>query len=397
MATGMTRSAIVVGGGPAGLSCACLLAHDGVATTLIAPDPVVDHRTTALMDPSIRMLRYLGVWGGSLAESSAPLNQLHILDDTGNSITAPKLEFSAKELDLDAFGYNVPLAQLVPALHKRATELGVAVVKSAVIQLDFDAGSGSVTVFTADGLSRVAQVVIAADGAQSLVRQAAGIDVVTTEFNQSALVTSFSHSVSHQFISTEFHKAAGPFTTVPLPGRRSSLVWMGRPSQIESLLAMSDDDLAAEIQIETHGSLGKIGEIGRRASYKMRSQTATKFASRRVMLVGEAAHQLPPIGAQGLNMSLRDAAHAADLIVNADDPGADRVMIEYDNLRRSDVSLRSNAVRWMNASLLSDFPPAAFARIAALAVAGSVPQLRNFVMRQGLAPSSNLPFAMRAG
>ena len=118
-------------------------------------------------------------------------------------------------------------------------------------------------------------------------------------------------SISHDYVSTEYHKSAGPFTTVPLPQGRSSLVWMERPARAEALMAMTEKELAAEIQIETHGELGLISNLGPRKSFPMKGLTARQFAKDRLILIGEAAHVVPPIGAQGLNMSLRDAALAA--------------------------------------------------------------------------------------
>ena len=231
--------------------------------------------------------------------------------------------------------------------------------------------------------------------ADSKLRHSLGIDIEQWAFDQSALATSFSHTALHQNISTEYHKSAGPFTTVPLPGNRSSLVWMDRPARIEALLNFSEHDLAVEIQLETKGSLGRISEIGPRKTFPMRGQRATTFAAKRCMVIGEAAHVLPPIGAQGLNLSLRDAAQAADLILGSNDPGATSVLSEYNSIRRADVLPRQQMVNLLNQSLLSEFPALSLARAAGLGAIANFAPLRNLAMRQGLAPSANLPFAMR--
>ena len=161
------------------------------------------------------------------------------------------------------------------------------------------------------------------------MRNAAGIATDTWSYDQTAIATSFAHSMGHDNISTEYHKSAGPFTTVPLPENRSSLVWMERPARAEALMAMNDKELAAEIQIETHGEFGLISNLGPRKSFPMKGLTARQFAKDRVILIGEAAHVVPPIGAQGLNMSLRDAALAADLILASKDAGSEGLMAEY--------------------------------------------------------------------
>lgn len=386
--------AIVVGGGPAGLACACLLAQDGVQTALVAPEAAPDPRTVALMQPAIRLLRFLGIWPGEIASRCAPLKQLHIIDDTGNLISAPRLEFAASELDLLEFGWNIPLVDLIPALQSQAEKLGVTIITANATYLD--ANSETVQLTCSTGQKLTSRVVVAADGAQSAIRQQAGIATQRWNYDQSALVTTFAHSASHNSISTEYHKIAGAFTTVPLPGNRSSLVWMDRPLRIDALARLDPQDLAAEIQIETHGHLGRISNVAPAKTFPMVGQRALSYAANRVMLVGEAAHQFPPIGAQGLNSSLRDAGHAADLILATEDPGSASILNQYDRLRRPDVEPRQMLIGWMNQTMLSDFTPAALARVIGLTAISAITPLRQLAMQQGLAPASNLPFAMRA-
>ncbi len=389
----MSYTAIISGAGPAGLAAACLLALDGVSCAVIAPEFKPDPRTTALMQPSMQMLKFIGVWNDGLKAVCAPLRQLHLIDDTGNLVSAPTIQFSSSEMNLEEFGWNVPLAQLVPALRARAQELGVTFISDT--SLSAKTTGTIITIKTQSGESYHAQVLIAADGADSPLRSSLGITTESWSFDQSALATSFAHSASHQFVSTEYHKSAGPFTTVPLPGNRSSLVWMDRPARIETLLKLSDADLATEIQLETKGNLGRISEIGPRKAFPMRGQRATTFATKRCIVIGEAAHVLPPIGAQGLNLSLRDAAQAADLIMGTEDPGAELALNEYNTLRRADVMPRQQIVNMMNESLLASFPAMALARAAGLSAIANMAPLRKLAMKQGIAPSANLPFAMR--
>jgi len=171
---------------------------------------------------------------------------------------------------------------------------------------------------------------------------------------------------------------------------------MERPARVAELLALSDGDLAAEIQVESHSHLGRISETGPRKVFPMRGLRAKSFAAHRTMLIGEASHVFPPIGAQGLNMSLRDAAHAVDLIVGADDPGSDAIMAAFNGLRRSDIFMRQSAIGFMNTSLLAATLPLDLGRVAGLTLVNSLQPLRKWIMREGLSPSTNLPFAMRA-
>jgi len=387
-------TALIAGAGPAGLAAAALLAKEGVATALVAPPSTYDPRTVALMQPSIQLLRYLDIWPGNLETVTAPLRKLRIIDDTGSLIVAPNLEFDAQELNLEAFGWNIPLGQLLPALRNRAGDLGVIFIEATATNAKSKGDDIHLTLSNASEIS--ASVCIAADGANSAMRKTAGISTDSWSYDQAAIATSFAHSVGHNNISTEYHKAAGPFTTVPLPENRSSLVWMERPARAEVLMAMSDKDLAAEIQIETHGELGLISNLGPRKSFPMKGLTARQFAKDRVILIGEAAHVVPPIGAQGLNMSLRDAALAADLILASKDAGSDGVMAEYNALRRAEVLPRQQLIDLMNKSLLLGLLPLEGARALSLSALHYVGPLKRFVMQHGLSPMHNLPFAMRA-
>lgn len=386
---------IVTGAGPAGLSAACLLALDGRRVALVAREQadVSDPRTVALMQPSIRLLMHLGLWPGQMKEATQPLKKLRLVDDTGSLFKAPTITFDPAELGEEAFGWNFPLGILIPALFARAQELGVTLTGADAASVQ--TASDSVSVTTTDGQRLTARVALAADGRNSLLREAAGIRTNRWSYDQTALATSFDHSGPHDGISTEHHKQAGPFTTVPMPGNRSALVWMERPARAAELMALTDRELAAEIQIGTHGELGRVSTVGPRRLFPMQGLVARDFARNRIILIGEAAHVVPPIGAQGLNMSLRDAAQAADLMEGEDDPGNPAIMADYDARRRRDVQPRQQVIDLMNRSLLSGFLALETGRAMGMTLLSQFGPLRRAVMQYGLAPSSNLPRVMR--
>lgn len=386
---------IVAGAGPAGLAAACLLALDGRRVALVAKEQgdASDPRTVALMQPSIRLLMHIGLWPGALQAATQPLRKLRLVDDTGALFKAPTITFDPAELGEDAFGWNFPLGILIPALFARALELGVDITGADAASAS--SHSGGVSVTTTAGQRIEARVVLAADGRNSILREAAGIRTNRWSYDQSALSTSFAHSGPHDGISTEYHKGAGPFTTVPMPGNRSALVWMERPARAAELMSLPDAELAAEIQIGTHGELGRVSDIGPRRLFPMQGLVARDFARNRIILVGEAAHVVPPIGAQGLNMSLRDAAQAADLMEGEDDPGTPEIMRAYDALRRRDVQPRQQVIDLMNRSLLSGFVAMETGRAAGMSLLSQFGPLRRAVMQYGLAPSAGLPRVMR--
>jgi 2-octaprenyl-6-methoxyphenol hydroxylase len=391
----LTCEVAVVGGGPAGLVTALALAAAGADTLLIAPKAGPDHRTTALLASSVAALETLGVWQACLAQA-APLRKLRIVDDTQRLFRAPEVIFDAAEIGLDTFGQNIENRHLVAALEARVT--GLELPRIAAPALSVTHCAGHVTIRHADGEVR-ARLVIGADGAHSLCRAAAGISTRRRTYPQAALTLNLGHGRPHDETSTEFHTEGGPFTLVPLPGRRSSLVCVLSPQRAAALAAMDDAALSAEIERHAHSHLGRMSVEPGRGFFPLAVETAASFASRRIVLVGEAAHVVPPIGAQGLNLGLRDAATIAEIVADmrrdGRDVGSPDVLSRYERQRRADVTSRAIAVDLLNRSLLTDFVPVHGARGLSLYLLDRVGPLRRAMMREGVTPAASQPRLMR--
>jgi 2-octaprenyl-6-methoxyphenol hydroxylase len=378
----------VVGGGPSGLVAAIALAHAGVDTVLFAPQSArPDRRTTALLDGSVRILKSLGVWP-ALEPRAAPLSRLRLVDATGRLIRAPEVTFEASELGLDAFGQNIENELLRRSLGAAAggTQM-LRIVEAAVEAIKHD---GHSVILRANTREERVALVVAADGRHSICRAAAGIRMERREFPQTALALNLRHSRPHENTSTEFHTETGPFTLVPLPGDRSSLVWVVEPSEATALLALNDGDLSREVERRAHSMLGRMEIEGERGSFPLAIEVARRLADRRIALVGEAGHLLPPIGAQGLNLGIRDAATIAEIAADVrragGDAGGDETMKAYETRRRPDVRARALAVELMNRSLLSDFLPIHAMRGFGLELAARIGFVRRALMREGLGP-----------
>jgi len=388
---------VVVGGGPAGLMAALALASAGVPVTLIARTAAVDNRTSALLAGSVSALETIGVWP-RCRDESAPLSVMRIIDDTGRLVRAPEARFDAGEIGLEAFGYNIANRDLVAAMLETAATLSTLTIIDDVVSM-VEVAVGHVTLTLAGGGTLAPRLAIGSDGRRSLCREAAGIVLDTHRYPQSALTLTFSHSRDHDFTSTEFHTPSGPFTLVPLPGRRSSLVWVLQPKEAERTAALDDAALAALVEQRSQSILGKITLDGERGLFPLSVATASRFAANRIALVGEAGHVIPPIGAQGLNLGLRDAAAiaeiAADAVRHGDDPGADEGLSAYDHARRQDITRRSLAVDLLNRSLLTDFLPVQSARGFGLYLLDRIGPLRRAVMREGITPAGSVPRLMR--
>jgi len=385
-----TYDVVVIGGGPAGLVAAIALAQAGARTALVARRaPYSDNRTTALLGGSVDLLRQIGVWP-EIADKAAALQSMRLVDDTGRLIRAPEVRFSSDEIGLDAFGYNIDNRTLTAALETRAAGL------SALTRFDDEAqavtSDESGVVIRLSGANAVsARLVVGADGRHSLCREAAGIAVNRRDLKQSALTFNISHSRPHKNISTEFHTPQGPCVFVPLPENRCSVVWVSLPQEAERLMALSDEALSEAAEKQSHSILGRIRVEPGRHLFPLSIERPAQFARQRIVLIGEAAHVLPPIGAQGLNMGLRDAADIADIVreamLSGEDPGSPRVMDRYGSARRADVASRTIAIDLANRSLLSDFLPMQSLRAAGLHLVGSWGPIRRIAMREGLAPS----------
>jgi 2-octaprenyl-6-methoxyphenol hydroxylase len=374
---------IVVGAGPVGLAAALVLDRLGYDVALIAPEAPADRRTSALIGGSVALLERIGVWP-AIEAGAAPLRSLRIVDATRRLIRAPEVTFNASEIGLDAFGYNVPNTVLIEALDAAVARSPVTRVLSRIESVT--PGEASITAHLPDSSERSAALIVAADGRHSRVRDSVGIPVNEWRYRQSALVVNLRHSEPHHDTSTEFHTETGPFTLVPLPGRRSSLVWVGRPADIEREALLSDSDLAAHIEERSASILGSVTLDGPRQVFPLAGMNAARFIADRVALVGEAAHLFPPIGAQGLNLGYRDVAALGEALTGPlADPGDARRLAAYERARRGDVLTRTAAVDALNRTLLTGFLPVQGVRGLGLFLLDRIAPLRRAVMRQGVA------------
>jgi 2-octaprenyl-6-methoxyphenol hydroxylase len=374
----------IVGAGAVGLAAALALAAAGREVALFGQASAPrDGRTVALLDGSWRLLEALGLTE-TLDEVAAPLAVMRLVDDTGSLFQQPPVEFKAAELGLPAFGWNIENAALVEAMAaKAAAEPRIRMVPQAVTEIT--AGVDSVGL-AGDGFAPFsARLVVGADGRKSRVREAAGITARDWSYPQVALTAILGHRREHRDASTEFHTRSGPCTLVPMPSRRSSLVWLLEPGEAERVAGLDDVAFARTVERRTHSILGAMTVAGPRGRVPMGGLSVDRFANARMALIGEAAHVFPPIGAQGLNLGLRDVAALRDAIAGTDDPGDEAALAAYDRSRQADVRLRTGAVDALNRTLLTDLLPADLMRGAGLLALSRIAPLRRLVMRQGLA------------
>ncbi len=376
----------IVGGGLAGSVAALALGNLGYKTALIAPAPSrEDSRTTALMAQSIRFLEELGVWQAVLPHAAA-LSTLQILDGTNRLFRAPPVRFQSSEIGLEAFGYNIPNSALLSEL-RAAVQAHAGITEMHASCTSIDLSATPVVLGLDTDMTVTAGFVIAADGRNSFVRSSAGIDVRRWAYPQTAVVLNFEHSLPHGNMSTEFHTQTGPFTQVPLPGNRSSLVWVQDAGGADRLVSLGPEALSRQIEQCMQSVLGKVAVAGPVQVWPLSGMAARQFGTGNVALIGEAAHVFPPIGAQGLNLSLRDIMALCELAGPKAGHGlAPGTGDRFDRKRRLDVHSRTASVDLLNRSLLSGFLPVQMLRAGGLHFLASVRPFKNFIMQEGIEP-----------
>ena len=376
---------LIAGGGLAGLSAAVVLASDGHAVTFVDPAPppapgeerAADRRTTAILQPGRDMLAAAGAWEMDVAPT--PLAEMRVLDLRGEARAA----FVAAEISERPFGWNVVNGSLRRALSARAGALGVRHVTGAVRTLLAREAEALVTL--EDGARMRCALVVGADGRESRVRAAAGIGARTLRTGQKALSFAVAHEAAHACVSTEIYDTGGPMVLVPLPdedgAHRSAVVWMVPGAEARKLEALGPDELSDAATARSGGVLGPLRATGPVAVWPIVTRVADRFDGTRVALMAEAAHAVPPIGAQGLNMSLADVA--ALRTACAERLGDRAALAAYDRARRPDVLMRVAAVTALNAAAIGAGPMDVL-RGWGIRALGAAPAARRRLMALGL-------------
>lgn len=393
----MQNTVVIIGAGPAGLTLACLLGQAGVPCTVVdqylqtLEKPRDDNRTAALLRPSALVLHRAGITPETL-EGTAPLETLSLIDlsaregDTAQN----RFDFKSSEINEPYFGLNIKNSVLHQALLKRAIGLpSVSIIAPAAIS-DMTSSSKSIIVHTDQGNIEGA-IVIGADGRTSKVRDLSGMPTDKIDYEQTAITCTCTHTLPHNNTSIEFHRPGGPFTLVPLAGGlTSSVVWMERTPHAGRYLSMSADDFKTALQEQTRNVLGTITNVTRPQSWPIILLKVQKLTAHRVALMAEAAHVIPPSGAQGLNLSLRDADDLAHILITAyrtgGDLGSPYVLSSYERARWADLRPRLWAVDGLNRLILSSHPVLQKTRRIGLATLAGVPFLRHMIMKFGWAP-----------
>jgi len=336
---------LIVGGGLVGASLACALGQSRLKIGLVEPvlpeaeqQPSYNDRTTALAPSSQRIFQALGLWPELRAEAT-PIRSVHVSERGGFGF----VRLDAETEGLDALGYVIPnrsLGRVLP-VHAAAqpnVEVFCPVRAEAVTQEPDGLGVQLV----GEGFDQLVKtrLLVAADGAQSRMREALGVGAEVRDYAQTAIIANLTPERNHEGRAYERFTTEAPMALLPLSGGRCALIWAVPSEQAETILALDDAAFLSAVQQRFGYRLGRLLKVGRRDAFPLAMTTATQFVTRRAVIIGNAAHSLHPVAGQGFNLSLRDIATLAELLHEAgqtgDDPGSAYLLARYETARQAD-------------------------------------------------------------
>ncbi|AKK19795.1 FAD-dependent monooxygenase [Candidatus Liberibacter africanus] len=373
---------IIIGSGLTGSVAAIGAAKKGLLTALVSPVSCFhDLRTTMLMDEGVGFLKELDIWD-SLQHVVEPVSSFKLVDITGCFITAPDAVFKSSEIGIDAFGYNIPNYPFIEALTKKISQEPLIHCFDALAD-EMQIGEKNIAISLSTGQKITGKFLVGSDGRNSSIRRQMGCGEKNWSYPQKALVLNFKHSMPHHGLCVEFHKSLGTITQIPLQGNCSSLVWMMESQEADFYHKLPINEIARRLEQYLYSIVGKIEVVTDVQSFQLSSMVSRCFGENRVVLVGEAAHVLPPIYGQGFNLSMRDVIVLLNMI-QCDQVSFEDIGSRYHSMRRGDILGRIIGVDLFNRSLFAQYPFLHLFRVGTLHVLGKMIPLRHQVMRQSL-------------
>ena len=387
---------VVVGGGMVGLSLSLGLARAGVPVALVErarlSDMAAAHfdgRGSAIAAGSRRILDGLGLWDG-VADQAEPILEIRVADGTSPLF----LHYDHKEIGDGPLGWIVENAVTRRALAAAADPSSLRIFDGTELA-GCVFGEDAAVLVLADGQSVTGRLVVAADGRDSPLRDAAGIDAVRWRYPQTGIVCSVHHEVPHHGIAQEHFLPAGPFAILPMTENRSSIVWTERNDLAPDILALNDEAFAEELRRRFGGFLGRIDVGPTRWSYPLSVVHSKRYIAPRLALAGDSAHAIHPIAGQGFNIGLRDVAALAEVIMDTLrlglDPGTMAALERYERWRKPDNMMMIGVTDILNRLFSNDITPVRIARDIGLAAVDQMPPLKKVFMRHAMGLIGDLP------
>ena len=385
---GKTRrcDVLVVGGGMVGAAVAPILARAGLDVIMVdREDPAVltsapfDGRASAIAYASYRMLAASGLWA-EMEPHAQPILEIRV-SEGGSPFF---LHYDHADLGDAPLGWMLENRHTLQALYAavRRTSGLTLLPKTAVESLDRSGALARAQLSTGETVT--ANLVIAADGTRSRLRDEAGIEVTRWDYGQTAIIATVDHERPHRGIAHEHFLPPGPFAILPLKGNRSSLVWTEKTADAERIMRLERNAFEAELRRRYGDFMGELSAAGRRWSYPLRVSIAHRYAAPRLALVGDSAHGMHPLAGQNLNLGYRDVAALAETIIDTARLGLDigqmDVLRRYESWRRFDNLTLLAVTDTLNRLFSNDIKPLKLARGLGLEIVDHLPPVKKFFM-----------------
>ena len=391
-----SNKVIISGLGISGLITASLLCKEKIEVECFEPSDIskfaTDQRTTAFLNPAIGVFKEIGIWE-KIEPLSQPLKEMEIVD-IGNSKQedSTSVVFKPKEISTENFGYNVPNNFLRSELLSWLTKKKNFILHKGDSIVDHYAFDDSILVKTAKGKKLTGNLLVSCEGKDSAIRQREKIKTLKTSYNQLAMVFQVSHSKKHQDRTTEILDSGGPFTIIPLRTPlnqlRSTIVWMDNFDVINKAYSLKNTEFNSVISKKSMGIRGNIRLAGKRQKWPVSSQFSKTLISKRIVLIAESAHVMPPTGAQGLNTSVEDIITLHNIckeaLKNDGDLGADRVLKQYQIKRLTQTGSKVFGIHLLNKISMTENKFLKIARKSFLMYLNQSPFLKRTLIKAGL-------------
>ena len=392
---------VIAGAGIAGLSLAAALKQAlGAGASVLIVDPRLDEseggdRASAVAAGSRLMLERIGAWD-AIAAKAQPILHMAIMDGgVRDAVRLAQLRFD--ESDGEPLAHMAMNDDVVASLLALCRRLGVECLRGAVA--GFAAGRATLDVTIGGFAPLRARLLVAADGARSPLRNLAEIGTVGWDYGQSAIVATIGHERDHEGRAEQHFLPAGPFAVLPLPGRRSSIVWSESSQEAKTLVSLEPQEFKRQLEFRFMRRLGEIEPVSPARTFPLGLRIARRFVGQRLALIGDAAHLVHPLAGQGLNLGLRDVASLAEIVAAQMrlglDPGAPNVLAEFERARRFDVAASGLGMDAMNRLFSNDVAPLRAVRDFGLRVVDRAPALKRYFIEEAGGNGASAPRLLR--
>jgi len=395
---------IIVGAGIAGLALAVALGRvlkPNFSVILCDPilsrEPAADDRVSAIAEGAKRLLEVLDVWQ-SISARAQPIHGMVITDSRLNDAMRPSfLTFEEDSASTQSLAYMVEHRDLSIALRNACHEVGVQLIPKGIET--FEIGEGYLDAILKDGNSIATKLLVAADGARSKLRSAAGISCVSQAYNQSGIVATIGHERDHNGRAMQHFLPAGTFAILPLIGKRSSIVWVEATEEADRIIALAPGEFKEELLRRFGRQLGEIEVLSLPRAYPLSFSVARRFIGERFALLGDSAHVVHPLAGQGLNLGLRDVAALAECVADFArlglDPGSPDMLKRYERWRRADAVSMAGMTYGLNSLFSNDSSLLRVVRDVGLGLVDRSLDIKQYFARQAAGITGELPRLMR--